>query len=82
MDDRKRFLDSAENVRKLLVGFTILGFIALALDIVVHRPIGMAWERVWGVFGVFGFVGVALLILGARLLRKLVGRREDYYDVD
>lgn len=81
-NDHKGWLDRPENVRALLLGFTAVGVVALLLDLFVHREVEMSWERVWGAFGFFGFIAVALLIQGAKLLRRMVMRDEDYYDVD
>ena len=42
-----------------------------------------AWEYMPFFYGVFGFVGCALLVFGARALGKLgIGQREDFYDDD
>jgi drug/metabolite transporter (DMT)-like permease len=81
-DDDQRFLDQPGNVATLLRAFTVLGIIALLLDFIVHRRPVDPWERLWGFYGIFGFIGVTLLILGARLLRRVVMRDEDYYDAD
>ncbi len=82
MDDRKRFLDRPENVRALLLGFTALGVVALLLEFVIHRHAEDPWERLWGFYPIYGFFGVTLLVYGAKLLRRMVRRDEDYYDVD
>jgi len=38
---------------------------------------GPSW---WGFYGIYGFTACVLLVVTAKLLRKLVMRSEDYYD--
>ncbi len=81
-NDRKRFLDDAANVSALLRGFALVALFSLVLDFVIHRHVVDPWERLWGFYAIYGFVGVTALVFGAKLLRRLVMRDEDYYDVD
>ncbi len=64
----------------ILVAFFGLCAIVLGMDFfrgrVVHHPI----EEWKAIYPVFGFVGIALLILIAKGLRRLVMRSEDYYE--
>ncbi len=69
-------------VKAMLWGFTGLGIVALLLDLFVHRHVIDPWERLFGFYALFGFIGVTALVYGAKLLRRIVMRDEDYYDVD
>jgi hypothetical protein len=40
------------------------------------------WEHLWGFYGIFGAVGIIVLVQAAKGLRKLVMRDEDYYESD
>jgi len=52
------------------------------LDFVVDRYVEHPLEA-WSVFyPLFGFVGISCLILLSKVLRRLVMRREDYYDAE
>lgn len=68
--------------RRILVWFFLLCATVLAIDLLpwwpreVHHPL----ERWPIIYPAFAFVGIALLILVAKGLRRLVMRREDYYD--
>lgn len=66
---------------RILIGFFALCAVALGLDFfpparTVHHPL----EEWKALYPVFGFVGIALLIIVAKGLRRLVMRSEDYYD--
>ena len=85
-EDKRRYLDDPENVRKLW-RFFIIACVAVAsidllglLEIVYHRHVSLFAEGLPGFYAIWGFVGIALLIFLAKQLRKVVMRPEDYYD--
>ena len=80
--EKERFLDRRENVDRLLWGVTILGFILLAVDLFYHRHVYHPWGNLLGFYGIFGAVGIVVLVQLAKVLRRLVMRREDYYESD
>ena len=81
--DQKQYLfDKPENVSRLLRGFYILCAILFLLDFVVHRHTTIGLEEFPGFYALFGFIAFVALVEGSKLLRKLVMRKEDYYDVD
>ncbi|MEE9302128.1 MAG: hypothetical protein V3V17_13545 [Alphaproteobacteria bacterium] len=77
---RRSFLDDPKNVRRLFWGFcgACLG-VALA-GLAIHKHALYAWEGWFAFEALFGLIGVTAIVLGAIGLRKLVMRREDYYD--
>ena len=81
-DEKQHLFDKPEKVNRLLRGFYIVCGILFALDFVLHRHTIHAWEDFPGFYAIFGFVACVVLVLVAREMRKIVMRREDYYDVD
>jgi hypothetical protein len=86
-----RWLDDSANVKKLLRWFywacALIVVIDVAYSIWGHKHSAFAdgtfleTSEPWASFyGVYGFLGCAGLILAAKELRKLVMRKEDYYD--
>ena len=90
-DEPKRWLDDPANVQRLLRWF----YWACALIVVIDVVYSFWWHKhatfsdgtaletseLWPAFyGVYGFLGCAGLILAAKELRKLLMRKEDYYD--
>lgn len=59
------------------VGFCLA---LVAVDAIVHRHVVHPWENVFGFYGWYGFVACVLLVLAAKVLRKLVMRDEEYWD--
>lgn len=74
---------SRTKARGRVTGFhLLLGLCAalLATDLVYSRHVSQPWEGVFGFYGIFGFVACVLLVLAARVLRKVVMRSEAYWD--
>ncbi len=63
-------------VVRLLVASCVLLF---GLDLFLHRHAEHPWEALVGFYPLYGFVACVILVLLAKELRKLVMRKEDYY---
>lgn len=81
-NERRYWLDNPKNQRLVRVSLYVACAILFALDLFVHRHVEVAVERFWGFYPIFGFVACVLLVLIAKEMRRLVMRREDYYDVE
>jgi hypothetical protein len=78
--EKSHYFDKPENVKKVLrIFYVVCGGLILA-DFLVHRHVIHSWESLWGFYGVFGFVACVVLVLVAKEMRKLIMRKEDYYD--
>jgi hypothetical protein len=64
--------------RVLYILYTCCGAL-LVIDFLYHRHSVHPWDSWRGFYAVYGFVGCVLLVLIAKLLRKLVKRPEGYY---
>jgi hypothetical protein len=74
------WLDHPENVARLYRGLWVFGGLLVLADLVVHRHAETAFDGWFGFYGLYGFVACVALVLAAKLLRRVVMRREDYYD--
>ena len=81
-DEKEYFLDKPENVERLLRVFYVICGLLFVADFVIHRHIMHVWEQLPGFYAIFGFVAFVLLVVIAKLMRKLLMRKEDYYNVD
>jgi len=79
-NDRLRIFDKPQNVRRVIRGLYGLCALTLLLDFVVDRHVDHPWEAVWGFYCIYGFVACVLLVLIAKEMRKVLMRREGYYD--
>lgn len=53
--------------------------LALA-DFIVHRHVEMPLEKLPAFYAGYGFLALVTVVMLARGLRRLVGRKEDYYE--
>jgi peptidoglycan/LPS O-acetylase OafA/YrhL len=77
-----RIWDKKENVSRLLNVLYALCAVLVVLDFVVPRHSEHPWEHVVAFYPLYGFVGIVILVLAAKGLRRLVMRAEDYYDAE
>ena len=83
-DEPRYWLDSRANVDRLVRGFYAVCALLFVIDFLIpkhgpkHGP--FAIEHTVGFYAIFGFVACSAVILGAKVLRVLVMRSEDYYD--
>lgn len=81
-DEKTYLFDNPRNVSRLLSGFYIICGVLLLVDFIVHRHIAHPWEGIPGFYAIYGFVACVVLVLIAKEMRKVLMRKEDYYDVD
>ena len=78
--EKKYWIDDPANVRKIYFGLIAVCAATVAADFFYHKHTHFGWEEIPGFHGAYGFVGCVLLVLTAKLLRRALKRREDYYD--
>jgi len=72
--------DRPANVRRLLAAFFVALAGLLVADGFVHKHAYFDWADSPAFFAVFGFVACVAVIFGAKVLRFLLRRSENYYD--
>lgn len=78
--DKQDFFDKPENIRKILRVFYVICILLVVVDFIVHRHVYHSWENVPAFYAIYGFVGCVILVLIAKLMRKVIMKEEDYYD--
>lgn len=79
-NERAYWLDQPDNVR-LLVRILLLVCAALLMaDLFVHRHTHFGFEEWFGFYAWYGFLCYCFIVLSAKQLRRLIARRDDYYD--
>ena len=74
------FLDSAANRIKVRKYFYISLCVLLIVDFFIPKHGHFPWETAPEFFAVYGFIACVSLIFIAKILRRIVKRKEDYYD--
>jgi uncharacterized membrane protein len=67
----------AEWMFRTLVAVCVMVF---AADFIFEKHGYVPWERWFGFQGGFGFLSGLVLVVAARSLGRILGRREDYYE--
>jgi len=77
---KKHMFDDPKNIKRVIHALYAVCGISLLLDFVIHRHVDHPWEGFFGFYAIYGFVACVILVLVAKEMRKLLMRREDYYD--
>lgn len=80
MADKPYLFDNPANVKRVLYVFYSCCIILFVLDFILHRHVYHSWEKLWGFYPLYGFVGCVVLVLIAKWMRTFLMRPEDYYD--
>ena len=78
--DSPHMFDNPKNVKRAIHALYAVCAIALLFDFVVHRHVDHPWESMFGFYALYGFGACVVLVLIAKLMRKVLMRGEDYYD--
>ena len=78
--EKKRWLDNPRNVSGIVYGLAIVCAALVVADLFYHKHTHFGWEGWFGFFGFFGFISFFLIVLSGWPLRRLLMRKEDYYD--
>jgi len=75
------FFDRPQNVKRFLMGFYIFLAALILADFFVPKHPFFSWEGYPSFYAAYGFVGyVTIVFVSSYILRKLLRRKEDYYD--
>lgn len=78
--EKRHVFDSRRNVKRAIYALVAICAASLGLDAVIHRHVDHPWEGLFGFYAIYGFVACVILVLLAKEMRKLLMRKEDYYD--
>ena len=81
-NQKQHLFDKPRNVSRLLMVLYIICTLLFILDFFLHRHEVHEWDSITGFFAIFGFMAYVTIVLVSEQLRKIVKRKEDYYDVD
>ena len=77
---KKYWLDQPKNINKLVYMLYMVCGVLFLIEFVYHKHGHFQFEQWIGFYAWFGFLAYISIVMGAKLLRKLIKRSEDYYD--
>ena len=77
---RKYWLDNPKNVDKVYWSVIVVSVLLFFADALYDKHPEFSIEKVFGFYGIYGFVACVGLVLAAKGLRLLLMRGENYYD--
>ena len=78
--EKRHVFDEPRNVKRVIYALFAVCAITFIADFFVHRHVDHPWEGLFGFHAIYGFVACVVLVLIAREMRKILMRREEYYD--
>lgn len=78
--EKKYWLDDRRNVDKVFWGLCWACALLMLPDFFIHKHANFSWEAWLGFYGIYGFLSCFGLVLVAKQIRKILKRREKYYD--
>jgi len=81
-DKTPGFWDRKANQDLLFRALYAVSAVLVIVDLFVHRHAEHPWEHVKAFYPLYGFVGIVILVLAAKGLRRLTMRPEDYYGAE
>ena len=82
MAERKKrhIFDDPKNVKRVIHALYLACALSFVADLFIHRHVEHPWEGLFNFYSIYGFIGIVVLVLAAKQLRRIVLRKEDYYD--
>lgn len=78
--DKVHIFDKRINVKRAIYALYAACAVSLVADFFTYRHVDHPWEAMWAFYCVYGFVACVILVLVAKEMRKVLMRKEDYYD--
>jgi len=79
---RLRWVEKDANIVWMIRGLAVLCALLFLADAVVKRKPYFDFESVFGFYAVYGFIAFSVIVISTKYLKRVIGRREDYYAPD
>lgn len=79
-DEAPGFFDHPGRIKAIVYGVYGISFVLFFADLLYHKHAYTEFEGWFGFHAWFGFIACVGLVLAAKVMRRVLMRREDYYD--
>ena len=80
--DHPHWLDNKRNINRIIYALYLICTALFFSDFFYHKHVSFSFESWFGFYAIYGFMMCVGLVIGAKLMRIILMRREDYYDSD
>ena len=80
MKAKKGWFGNQKNVGKLSIGICGICLLLLGIDFFYEKHSQVFVEELFGFYCFYGFVICFVIVFGGNILRKIVLRKENFYD--
>jgi len=74
------WLEKPRTVWVIIIALAITCAALFAVDFFYHKHGHFDFEQWYGFYAWYGFISYCFIVLSAKQIRKLIGRKEDYYE--
>jgi hypothetical protein len=78
--EEKHLFDNPQNVKRLIYALYAACGLSVLAEFFIHLHPKHPLESIFNFYSLYGFVMCVALVLGAKVLRVIIMRKEDYYD--
>lgn len=78
--EKTHLFDNPRNVKRLIYALFAACGLSVIAEFFIHLHPEHPWESIFSFYSIYGFVMCVGLVLGAKMLRVIIMRKEDYYD--
>lgn len=73
------WIERPANGKRIVWALAIVSLVLFVADGLYHKHPYFGIEEMFGFYGVYGFIACAVLVFGAKFMRRLLMRDEAYY---
>ncbi len=81
-DGKTWWLDKPENIRLIVWSLVVICIALVIADFLYHKHGHFDFEMWPAFYAWYGFLSYCFIVLSAKQIRKLIGRKETYYDAE
>ena len=79
-EEKIYWLDKKTNVNKLIIGVLVICVFLLIIDFFYEKHPQVFVEKWMGFYCFYGFLICCVIVVGGKFFRKIVIRKENFYD--
>ncbi len=80
MKEELHWSDNKRNIKRIIYALYVICAALFLAEFVYHKQTVFSFDSWFGFYPIYGFIICVGLVIGAKVIRVVLMRREDYYD--